>query len=374
MEKRKVPFFNYQALFAQHEQEFIGLITDVCRRGAYILQRDLQEFESSLASFIGAKHVIGVADGTNALSIGLLAMGIGAGDEVIVPSHTYIASASSIHSVGAVPVLADCGADHLIDPSSVETLITRKTKAIMPVHLNGRTCTMDPLLVLAAKYGLQIIEDAAQAVGSRYNGQYAGTFGSIGTYSFYPAKILGCFGDGGAVVTNSDVLAEKVAQLHDHGRNKDGLVVCWGTNSRLDNLQAAILSWKLKSLNQTLERRRAIARRYHDGLSVIDDLTLPPAPREPDEKDGHFDVYQNYELESGRRDSLRAYLQEQGIGTLIQWGGRAVHQFKELGFKGSHLPATERLFQRCFMLPMHNALSDADVDYVIECVQGFYKV
>jgi dTDP-4-amino-4,6-dideoxygalactose transaminase len=317
--KRSIPFFNYPALFKLQEKEIMDTFHDVLSRGAYILQRDLEEFEENIRELIGVKHVLGVADGTNALILALRAADIGAGDEVIMSSHTYIATAASVHFVGATPVLVECGVDHMIDPESVKQAVTDKTRVIMPTQLNGRTCDMDALRVIADKYGLIIIEDAAQALSSRFKGKYAGTFGLAGTFSFYPAKLLGCFGDGGAVVTNDDNIAKRVALLRDHGRNEEGEVVTWGTNSRLDNVQAAILNLKLKTFKKDMERRREIASMYGQALRKIDDLILPPAP---DADERHYDIYQNYELESGHRDELKSFLAERGVGTIIQWVGK----------------------------------------------------
>lgn len=369
---KNIPFFNYPQLFKLHESELMEKFKDVCTRGAYILQKDLIEFEDQLKNYLNVKHAFGVADGTNALIIGLMAMGIKANDEVIVPSHTYIASAASIALLGAVPVLADITSDHLICPESVQSLISDKTKAIMPVHVNGRCCNMDALTSLAREYNLQIIEDAAQALGAKYKGKYAGTFGSCGTFSFYPAKVLGCFGDGGGIVTNDDSIAEKLYQLRDHGRNKDGLVVTWGTNSRLDNLQAAILNVKFKYFDAAIQRRRAIAQQYHDGLNKIKDLTLPPPPS--NEGGVYFDNFQNYELESGSRDALRAFLTNKGIATIIQWAGKAVHQFADLDLENTNLSNTEKFFQRCFLLPLNTSLDDEDVRYIVNCIREFYGI
>ncbi|MBW2569856.1 MAG: DegT/DnrJ/EryC1/StrS family aminotransferase [Deltaproteobacteria bacterium] len=366
----KVPFFNYPALFKMQEKEIMETLHDVMSRGAYILQRDLEEFEENIKELIGVKHVLGVADGTNALMLSLRAAGVGHGDEVIMSSHTYIATAASAHFVGAKPVLVECGADHMIDPESVEKAITDKTRVIMPTQLNGRTCDMDALQAIADNHGLIIIEDAAQALSSKFKGKYAGTFGIAGTFSFYPAKLLGCFGDGGAVVTDDDEVAQKLFLLRDHGRNKEGEVVAWGTNCRLDNIQAAILNLKLKTFDKDITRRREIASIYHHALKGIADLTLPPAP---DENERHFDVYQNYELESGHRDDLRDFLEEHGVRTIIQWAGKAVHQFKGLGFDNIKLPVTEKMTSRFLMLPMHTALSDEDVEYVCDCVKDFYS-
>jgi dTDP-4-amino-4,6-dideoxygalactose transaminase len=367
--KRQIPFFNYQALFAAQEQELMSVLRDVMSRGAYILQRDLADFEANLRRYLNVKHAFGVADGTNALQLGLLAMGVGPGDEVIVPAHTYIASAAAVHFVGATPVLVECGKDHLIDAASAERAVTSKTKAIMPVQLNGRTADMARLEAVANEHGVRIIEDAAQALGSKFRGRYAGTFGSAGTFSFYPAKVLGCFGDGGAIVTNDDAIGARLALLRDHGRNADGEVVAWGMNSRLDNIQAAILDFKLKTFDRDLERRRQVASLYDAGLGDVPELTLPPAPNsDPD----HHDIFQNYEIEADDRDGLKKHLQDAGVRTIIQFGGKAVHQYRGLGFEGVKLPITERLYTRALLLPMNTTLSDEDISYIVDQMRVFY--
>jgi dTDP-4-amino-4,6-dideoxygalactose transaminase len=368
--RRNIPFFNYPALFASQEAELLEIMRDVGRRGAYILQKDCRDFEQTIAAYMGAKHVFGVANGTDALIIALRAAGIQPGDEVIVPSHTYIASAASIHLNGAIPVLAECGPDHMLDAADVQKRITRRTKAIMPVQLNGRTCDMDAMQSIADKHGLKIIEDAAQALGSKFNERMAGTFGAAGTISLYPAKLLGCFGDGGLVVTNDDNVAQQVSLLRDHGRNEEGRVVAWGYNSRLDNLQAAILNFKFKGFAEDIARRRAIAALYQERLGDLQEVVLPPAPGSDPR---HFDVYQNYELEADRRDDLRAFLEAMGIRTIIQWAGTPVHQFRELGFSEVSLPRTNRFFTRCFMLPMNTTVSDDDAHYICDAIRAFYR-
>ena len=365
----KIPFFNYPALFKMQDKEIMACLHDVLSRGAYILQKDLSQFEENIKKFLDVKHVFGVADGTNALILALRAAGIGQGDEVILSSHTYIATAASVHFVGAMPVLVECGQAHMIDPESVKQAITDKTKAIMPTQLNGRTCDMGALQNIADQHRLVIIEDAAQALGSRFKGRAAGTFGLAGTFSFYPAKLLGCFGDGGAVVTNDDDMARKLALLRDHGRNEEGEVVAWGTNSRLDNMQAAVLDLKLKTFPDDIARRRTIAAMYQNRLSELNQLILPPGPSE----DGvHFDVFQNYELEADNRDALKQYLAEHGVGTIIQWAGKAVHQFNGLGFDHVRLPVVEKMTSRFLMLPMHTALTDEEVNYICDRIVDFY--
>ena len=364
-----IPFFRYTHLFAQQREEILGAMTAVMDRGAFILQSDLVEFETRIANFTNAKYALGVANGTDALIIALRAAGVGPGDEVIVPSHTYVASAASIHFAGATPVLVECGADHMVDPESVAAAVTPKTRAIMPVQLNGRTCDMDAIQAIADKQDLVIVEDAAQAIGSKFKGKNAGTFGIAAEISLYPAKILGCFGDGGVLLTNDADMARKMSLLRDHGRDETGLVVTWGLNSRLDNLQAALLNVKLAQLDSEIERRRQIARLYREGLQDLEDIVLPPGPdNDPD----HFDVYQNYEVESGRRDELRSYLEKEGVRTIIQWAGKPVHQFEGLGFKDVHLPYTDRLFTRCFLLPMNTSLTDDEVAYICERIRKFY--
>jgi dTDP-4-amino-4,6-dideoxygalactose transaminase len=364
-----IPFFRYPHLFAQQREEILKVMTAVMDRGAFILQSDLVEFEASLASFTGARHALGVANGTDALNIALRAAGIGPGDEVIVPSHTYVASAASIHFAGATPVLVECGPDHMIDPSAADAAVTRRTAAIMPVQLNGRTCDMDAIKAIANRHGLAIIEDAAQALGSKFKGRNAGNFGLAAEFSFYPAKVLGCFGDGGGLTTNDPEMARKMSLLRDHGRDENGLVVTWGLNSRLDNLQAAVLNVKFRQLEAEIERRREIARRYREGLRGLEDFVLPPGPdNDPD----HFDTYQNYEVESGRREELRRQLDADGIRTIIQWAGKPVHQFEGLGLERANLPYTDRLFTRCFLLPMNTSLTNDEVEYICDRIRKFH--
>ena len=369
---KKIPFFNYPTLFSKQESDLMPIIQNVLRRGAYIMQEELFEFERHLASYLGVKHAIGVADGTMAMIMGLRAAGIGYNDEVILPSHTFVASAAAIHHVGGRPVLADCGDDHLVAADSIELLINENTRGIMPVQLNGRTANMERICSIANKHDLKIVEDSAQALGSKFKDRFAGTFGVAGTCSFYPSKTLGCFGDGGAVITDSDDVANYLLLLRDHGRDSNtGDVVEWGYNSRLDNLQAAVLNHKLKTYKNEIERRRNIALMYTERLCEIEDLVLPPAP---DSDPDHYDIYQNYEIESSRRDALRKYLEENGVKTIIQWGGKTLHQYPKLnlGFS-SNLPVTEAMTKKFFLLPMNTSLANDDIEYICDYIHRFYK-
>ena len=365
---RTVPFFNYPHVFTSNEDEFLRIIRDVGRRGAFIMQKDLVEFEKNLTIHTGAKYAVGVANATDGIQLGLMAGGIQAGDEVIFCSHTMVATASGIHFAGGISMPVEAGGDHLMDPGKIENAITERTRAIMPTQLNGRTADMDAIMAIADKHGLSVYEDAAQALGSKFRGRCAGTFGVASCISFYPAKVLGCLGDGGAVLTNDEAVYERLLSLRDHGRDHDDDIVRWGINSRLDNLQAALLDYQLKDYNKIVARRRTIARLYRERLVEVEQLVLPPGP---DDDPDHFDVYQNYEIEAEDRNGLKAHLADKNVGTLIQWGGKAVHQFKGLGFEVK-LPFTERLFEKMLMIPMNMSLTDEDVAYVCECIADFY--
>ncbi len=364
---RAIPFFNYRGAFSSMEEELVTIFRDVLTRGAFIQQKDLVDFEANLARYLGVRHAIGVGNATDGLVMAFRAAGIRAGDEVIFPSHTMVASPAAAAHCGGIPVPVDCGPDHLIDPAAVERAVTPRTRFILPVHLNGRSCDMDAISAIADRFKLTIVEDAAQALGARFRGRLAGTWGVAAAYSFYPAKTLGCLGDGGAVVTNDDAVADQIRMLRDHGRDAAGDVQMWGFNSRLDNLQAAILDHQLRSYDAAVSHRRNIAAIYQAELAGVAALHLPPVPDAD-----HFDIFQNYEVEADRRDDLRAFLQSLSIGTVIQWGGKAVHQHGGLGLTAS-LPATDRLFARCLMLPMNVMVTEDDARYIAARIREFYQ-
>ncbi len=365
---RDIPFFNYKGTFAAIEPELTATFHDVLSRGAFIMQKDLREFEAACAEYLQVQHAFGVGNATDGLHIALRAAGIQPGDEVLVPAHTMIATPAAIHFAGGVPVPVDIGPDHMMDAAALEPAITKKTRFIMPVQLNGRTCDMDAIGTVAKKHNLTIVEDAAQALGSRFNGQLAGTFGVASAFSFYPAKVLGCLGDGGLVATNSDAVADKLHGLRDHGRDRDGEITAWGMNTRLDNLQAAFLHLQLKTYQNVIDYRRDIAKAYHEELGTLAEVTLPPAP---DADPRHFDVYQNFEMEADKRDALQVHLKANGIGSLVQWSGRAIHQHPKLGLK-ANVPVTDKFFTRCVMIPMNVLVTRSDVAYIAGVIRGFY--
>ena len=365
----QIPFFRYPHVFEAHRDELVKAFLDVASRGAFVLQEEVIRFEESLAQLCGARHAIGVANATDGLELALSAGGLAPGDEVILASHTFVATAGAVVANGATPIFAEIGPDHLLDPQDVESRITDRTRAIIPTQLNGRTAAMEPFIEMAESHDLLLVEDSAQGLGSKYRGRMAGTFGRAGVYSFYPAKSLGALGDAGALVTDDSSLAREVRQRRDHGRiGAGGEVLRWGRNTRLDNIQAAFLLVKIDHFEGEVARRRELAGRYQRNLTHISPLVLPPAPCGTP----HFDVFQNYEIETDHRDELRGFLKGEGVGTSLPWGGKGVHQLPSLGIT-SALPRTEAILARSLLLPMNTSLLDEEVDRICELMDRFYS-
>jgi len=365
----KVKYIDYPTHFKKMEKEVMDTIHTVLSNGDLMLRKQLRDFEENIARFVGTRYAIGVSNCTDAIHLSLRVLGITSGDEVITVSHTFIATVEVIKHVGATPILIDIGNDHNMDVELIESAITSKTKAIIPVHLNGRLCNMKKLMAVVKNHNLIVVEDSAQALGASFDGTKGGAFGAMGCFSFYPAKLLGAFGDAGAVVTNDKSINDKIKLLRDHGRGKKGDIETWGFNCRLDNLQAAILDLKLKKAPKWILRRREIAEIYNQGLCNITELQLPPPPAS---NGSFFDVFQNYEIEAERYNELRTHLTNNGIETMVPWGGKGVHQFKALGLTHFKLPRTEKLFERALMLPMHPDLTNSQVEYVVNCIHDFY--
>lgn len=368
---KKIPFFDYTHVYGQYKNELQKIILDISKRGSFILQNEGLNFEKNLSLFTESKYALGVGNCTDGLLLSIKAASIGKGDEIIFSSHTFVATASAIYHSGAVPVPVECGADHLIDVNSIESAITSKTKAIIPTQLNGHVCDMDQILKICKKHNLILLEDAAQSLGAKYKGQFAGTFGLTGSFSFYPAKVIGCFGDGGAVITNSKDMFDQIFLTRNHGRAKIGEILTWGMNSRLDNIQAAILDFKLSKYQLDIDRRRKIASLYNEGLKDVKEIVLP---RSPDSDKAKFEIYQNYEIElvdSKKRDNFRDFLSKQNIGTILQWGGKAVHEFEGLNFNIS-LPFTEDLMRRSLLIPMNTSLSNNDIEYIVQKIRKYF--
>ncbi len=366
----RVKYIDYPQQYQKMRKEILNIVDTVLSKGDVMLRQQLRDFESNFAAFVGTKYAVGTSNCTDAIHLTLRAAGIGSGDEVITVSHTFVATAAAIHHTGATPILVDIGEDHNMKVDLLKAAVTPRTRAIVPVHINGRICEMNKVMALAEQHNLLVIEDSAQALGASFNGIKGGSFGLAGCFSFYPAKLLGAYGDAGAVVTNSQEIAEKVQRLRDHGRMASGDIAGWSFNCRLDNLHAAILDLKLKQVPSWIKRRREIAAIYHQYLSNLPQLLLPPSPMD---NDTYFDVFQNYEIEAEDRDRLKLYLQENEIETMIPWGGKGIHQFKALGLTNFQLPITELMLQRALMLPIHCELADDQVEHVAETVKQFYK-
>ena len=366
----KVPFFDYTEIYKSDFPIYKDSLESVLKRADFILRDDLFIFEKKLARFIGVEYAVGVGNGTDAIWLGFYATGIGRGDEVILPAHTYVATADAIWAVGATPVVVDIQDDHSISPQAIEEAISPRTKAIVPVNLNGRAAPLGLIADIASKNSLLVIEDNAQGIGAKLNGKSAGTFGILGTLSFYPAKILGGLGDGGAVITNDYEVSEKIFRLRSHGRDRNNEVVEWGFNSRLDNLQAAVLDAKLGELEVNVSRRRQIADIYFQLLCEVEEIVLPQQYSNSTEK--YFDSFQNYEIEAQNRNELREFLSSKGVGTLVQWGGKGVHQFGLSGMVVKDVPNANRIIDCMLLLPMNQYLADWQIEYVCDCIKEFY--
>lgn len=366
----KVPFFDYKQLYLKDKKKIRRIFDQISSKGAFILQKDVEIFEKKICNYTKSKYAISVANGTDAMQIYLKAYGIKRNDEIILSSHTMIATASAIKFCGAKPVPVDIKkSDGLIDPKEIEKKINKKTKAILVTHLNGRTCAMDEIIKISKKYNLKLFEDAAQSLGSKYMKKNAGTFGDASSISFYPAKILGCFGDGGIILTSNKLMAKKMRIMRDHGRDENGSIRYWGYNSRLDNIQAGILNHFFLDFKNIISKRRKIAKIYYEHLKDIIEIKLPVMERNSKK---NFDTFQNYEIQAENRDQLKKFLFKSGVGTLIPWNGVAINNLKNLGIS-CKLKNSDELFEKFLMLPMNNFLSLSQIYYVISCIKKFYN-
>ena len=363
-----VRFWEPSKAFREIETEVMGTIREVLAAGDLVMRHQMEDFEHHLASFVGTTDAVGVSNCTDGMRLLLEAVGIGPGDEVITVSHTFMATMAVIHQVGATPVLVDVGEDHNIDTEQLEAAVTPRTKAIVPVHLNGRLARMDRVMEVAKAHNLLVIEDTAQALGGSYMGVRGGAWGLAGAFSFYPAKLLGAYGDAGAVVTSDAALATRLRELRDHGRISKTGFSGWGWNCRLDNVQAAILDLKLKKVPEWISQRRLLAAIYDEALAGTGAVRRPPGP------DGvpFFDIYQNYVIEATRRDELASYLASRGIETLISPGPVPNHK-QPVGLDHFHLPRTEALCANVLSLPLNNELGEDQVLEVASAVKDFYS-
>ncbi|MEI6123850.1 MAG: DegT/DnrJ/EryC1/StrS family aminotransferase [Bacteroidota bacterium] len=367
MEKRKVRFVDPGKLYRMLKPELDAAYFDVMEKGELINRGQLKSFEENLAKFVGTKYAVGLNSGYDSLHVSMRAAGIGPGDEVIVPAHTFVASCSAIVNVGATPILVDVTPDFNIDVNKIKEVMTSRTKGIMPVHLSGWMADMPAIKKIADKYNLVVIEDACQSLGSSINGIGAGAWGLTGCFSFYPFKILGGYGDGGAITTNSLEVATFARRMRFNGEDREtGEYHGHGFTCLLDNMQAAFLDVKLRYMPQWIEKRKAIANKYREALSDLPDLLLPHYDRP-----GFDHVYQNYTLRSKQGEEFSNYLKEHGVEVLTQFR-KPYYKHKALNLPDRGFPETEALSREVCSLPMNVEIDDAELDYVIKVVRSFY--
>jgi len=364
----KIPIMNLGVQYEQLKADIDRVMRHIAETSNFVLGKETEEFEKEIAAYCGTKYAIGVNSGTDALILALEALGIRGGDEVITTPFTFVATAEAISRVDAKPVFADIDpVTYNIDPAKIESAVTGRTRAILPVHLFGNPCDMEAITKIANKHRFAIVEDTAQAIGAVYRGRRAGSFGDAGCFSFFPSKNLGAFGDGGMVTTNIQDIADKVKLLRVHGTSARYHHSVIGFNSRLDNLQAAILSIKLTKLEEWNEKRRQVARRYDEALKSM--AAIPKT-----QKDGKH-VYHLYviRVDEKKRDGLVNYLNENGIEARVYYSLPLHLQecYRGLGYKKGDFPEAERAGRETLALPLYPELEINEQDYVIEMIKAY---
>lgn len=365
-----IPFLSFAPQHDPIRDDILAAIADVYDKQWYVLGDQVKAFESSYAAFNQVEHCIGVANGLDALHLALEALGAGPGDEILVPSNTYIATWLAISFVGATPVPVEPDlATYNIDPAKIEAAITSRTKGIMPVHLYGQACEMGPIMEIAQRHNLWVVEDNAQAQGATWRGEVTGSFGAVNGTSFYPGKNLGALGDAGAVTTNDDTLNAKIRALRNYGSQKKYYNEIIGHNSRLDELQAAVLSVKLPRLMDWTRQRQEVATLYDQHLAGLGDLILPVIA------DGATHVYHLYVVRTSQRDALQQYLQTHKIGTLIHYPVPPHRQqaYEHMDIQEGAYPIAEELANTSLSLPMWPGMQKAEVEAVAAAVRGFFE-
>ena len=361
-----IPFLDLKAAYLELQPEIDKAVKRVLESGWYILGKEVDEFEQDYAAFCEANYCVGLGNGLDALHLGLLALGVKEGDEVIVPSNTYIATWLAVSQCGATPIAVEPNeATYNIDPALIEAAITPRTKVILPVHLYGQPADLDPILEIARKYGLKVLEDGAQAHGARYKGKRLGAHGDVVAWSFYPGKNLGAIGDGGAITTDNPEVADKIRVLRNYGSRVKYVNEVRGFNSRLDPIQAAILRVKLKVLDTWNTRRSIISSRYQAELANTG-LTLPFVP------DWAESAWHLYVIQDTQRDVFQKKLEIMGVGTLIHYPipPHLQNAYGNVGFQLGNFPRAEKIANQCLSLPIGPHLDDVSLSAVIEACRG----
>jgi len=364
----KVPYVNFKAQYEAEKDDLARITDEVFASGWLIGGEQVEALEAELAAYCGVEHAVALNSGTDALILGMKALDIGPGDEVIPPPNSFVASTAAIIAVGATPVFVDVGDGINIDPAKIEAAVTTKTKAIMPVHLSGRIADMDTINTIAEQHRLYVIEDAAQSAGSTYKGKKSGSLGTLGCFSAHPLKNLNAAGDAGSLTTDNAGVAERIKLLRNHGLKDRNTVVEWGTVSRLDSLQAAILRYRLRNIETLIRARRNNALHYREKLSGKG-FELPLG------KEHEFNTFHTFIIQAERRDELQAFLLEHGIETAIHYP-IPIHlqpAARSLGYKEGDFPVCEAQAKHILSLPIHQYLSYQEVDQVADMVNRFYE-
>jgi len=365
----KVPYLDLPAQHRPLKAELLEAVGGVIDRGQFILGPEVAAFEAGLAAACGTKHAVGLNSGTDALILALRALGVGPGDEVITAANSFVASAAVIALAGATPVLVDVREDYNMDPDALERAVTARTKAVMPVHLTGRPADMDPILAVAKKHGLVVVEDCAQAIAAEYRGRRVGSFGAVGCFSLHPLKTLNACGDGGAAVTDDPVLRDKILLMRNLGLKSRENCTVWSSNSRLDTIQAAMLLVKLKHLDAWTEGRRRNAAFYQKALAGV------PALLVPGDQKHEKAVYHTFIVQSERRDELKVFLAARGIDTAIHYP-RPIHlqdAAAPLGKPRGSYPVAERQAERILSLPVYPELTREQLEWVAASIRDFHS-
>ena len=365
----EVPFVNLKSQHLALKSELLNAVAEVLDSGYFILGEQVAEFERQFAQLCGVRYAVGVNSGTDALIMALKAVGIRSGDEVITVPNSFVASTTCIRLLGAKPVFVDVGKDYNIATEQINAAITPKTKAILPVHLTGRPCNMEPILALAQEKGIAVVEDAAQAVLAEYRGQRVGSLGTVGCFSLHPLKNLNACGDGGVIVTDDSELYEQLKIMRNIGLRTREDCVLWSHNSRLDTLQAAILLVKLPYLEDWTEQRRQNAHFYQTQLADLPEIQIPP------EQEWEKCVYHTFVIKAERRDQLRRFLSDRGIGTAIHYPVpiHLTNAGRELGYPKGSFPVTEQQSHRILSLPIYQGLTVEQLQQVCDNIKTFYQ-
>ena len=371
IKKSAISFVDLKRQYISIKDEIDPAIKKVIDNASFILGKDVEDFEKNFASYCQTKYCVGVSSGTDALHLALRALNIGSGDEVIVPANTFIATALGVSYTGATPVLVDCNThDYNIDVAKIEGAITARTKAIMPVHLYGQPADMSPILDIAKKHNLNVVEDACQAHGAEYIGKKCGSLGTIGCFSFFPGKNLGAYGDGGAVTTNDPEIDEKIRLLRDYGQKKKYHHELKGFNSRLDAMQAAILNTKLRHLDKWNNQRRKNAKLYNELLANAERIITPV------EREDTKHVYHLYVIRSKIRGRLAEHLQSKGISVGIHYP-IPIHMQKaylDVGYEKGSFPVTEEYSGTILSLPMFAELNEEEIKYIVQNIKAVKNI